>query len=321
MNYQEVMAMATSGNTICAGTYNDGVYISTDKGINWARTEMTYPIFSLAASGDTVFAGTDVSGVFRSVDKGLRWTQTSLNDKHICALAINGSNIFAAGGGVYHSTDNGVSWSAASLQGHSVYSLAVSGDTVYAGTESGVYVSINNGGDWTQTALNNQYVYALATYGNYVFAGTDTYPQGSGGVYFSRDRGVSWIDVNQGFNVIPTVYSLLINHNFIYAGTAGNGVWKRPLSEMPNGINDIPENSHFSVYPNPASDVITVDIDRNIKADFTLNILNITGSSVKTKHFKQNQQQINTGNLPNGIYMVEIKTKDWTGMQKIIIQK
>jgi len=65
------------------------------------------PIFSLAASGDLFLQEADCPvEFFRSVElKGLRWTQTSLNDKHICALAINGSNIFGAAGKVafYHS--------------------------------------------------------------------------------------------------------------------------------------------------------------------------------------------------------------------------
>jgi len=33
------------------------------------------------------------------------------------------------------------------------------------------------------------------------------------------------------------------------------------------------------------------------------------GSLVKTEMLKQNQQQINVGDLSNGIYMIEIKSK------------
>ena len=45
------------------------------------------------------------------------------------------------------------------------------------------------------------------------------------------------------------------------------------------------------------------------------------GALVKTETLVQNQQQINIGDLTNGIYIVEIKSKEWTENQKLIIQR
>jgi len=77
----------------------------------------------------------------------------------------------------------------------------------------------------------------------------------------------------------------------------------------------------FNLYPNPASDIVTLNIDNTINADFTLNIYNVTGELVSSETLRQNQQQINISDLSNGIYMVEIKSKEWNGKQKLIIQR
>jgi hypothetical protein len=79
-------------------------------------------------------------------------------------------------------------------------------------------------------------------------------------------------------------------------------------------------NSSFSLYPNPAFDIITLNIDNN-NSDLILNIYNVIGTLVKSELLKQNQRQVNIGDLSNGIYMIEIESKELTGKQKLIIQR
>jgi hypothetical protein len=77
----------------------------------------------------------------------------------------------------------------------------------------------------------------------------------------------------------------------------------------------------FRFYPNPASDIVTLNIDNVNNADLTLNIYNVIGKLVRYETLRQNQRQINIGYLSNGIYMVEIKSKEWSENQKLIIQR
>jgi hypothetical protein len=81
------------------------------------------------------------------------------------------------------------------------------------------------------------------------------------------------------------------------------------------------ENTILNIYPNPASDIITLNIENKNNADLTLNIYNATGALVKSEKLIQNQRQFDIGDLSNGIYLVEIKSKEWTGKQKLIIQR
>jgi len=87
------------------------------------------------------------------------------------------------------------------------------------------------------------------------------------------------------------------------------------------GISEESVSVKFNVYPNPASDIINLNISGNSNIGLTLNIYDVMGALVKSETLKQNQQQINIGNLSNGIYMVEIKSKEWTEKQKLIIQR
>lgn len=86
------------------------------------------------------------------------------------------------------------------------------------------------------------------------------------------------------------------------------------------GIEIIEKNS-YSFFPNPASDFITLNTGNISSTDKILNIYNTLGNLVKSEIQNQNNQQINIGNLSGGIYLVEIKSKEWTGKQKLIIKR
>jgi hypothetical protein len=79
--------------------------------------------------------------------------------------------------------------------------------------------------------------------------------------------------------------------------------------------------SKLIVYPNPASDMVTLNINYSNNAGLILNVYNAIGTLVKSETLKQNQQQINVGDLSNGVYIVTIKSKDLTESQRMIIQK
>jgi hypothetical protein len=119
----------------------------------------------------------------------------------------------------------------------------------------------------------------------------------------------------QGNNVIGITIQCSKKNATVYYKTINIGL-------LQLGVNEpILPNSKIIIYPNPASEVLTVKSIRSSNEALTLNIYNIMSVLVKTETLGQNQQQINIGNLTNGIYMVEIKSKEWTEKQKLIIQR
>jgi parallel beta-helix repeat protein len=82
-----------------------------------------------------------------------------------------------------------------------------------------------------------------------------------------------------------------------------------------------PDPNLFSIFPNPASNIITLSIDDKNNTDYTIDIYNVIGTLVKTETLKQNQRQINIEDLINGVYLLTIKSKDLTTNQRLIIQR
>lgn len=80
-------------------------------------------------------------------------------------------------------------------------------------------------------------------------------------------------------------------------------------------------NNGLNVFPNPASETVTLNIDKKENSELSINIYNIIGTLVKSEMLKQNNRQINIGDLSDGVYMVTIKSKDLSESQKLIIQR
>lgn len=77
----------------------------------------------------------------------------------------------------------------------------------------------------------------------------------------------------------------------------------------------------FAIYPNPASEIMTVKTISDNNEPLELKIYDSMGRRVKSAILHQNQQQINIGDLSNGLYMVEIESKGMTGKQKLLIKR
>ena len=60
-----------------AGTYDHGVFVSSDSGASWSAADSGIAgmnVQTLVVHGSDIFAGTDTKGVFRSTNNGAYWT-------------------------------------------------------------------------------------------------------------------------------------------------------------------------------------------------------------------------------------------------------
>jgi hypothetical protein len=113
-----IRCFAVSGNNIFGGSYEHGVFISTNNGDSWSQTSLyNNSVISLFANGTTIFAGT-TNGAYRTNDNGQNWTNIS-----------EGLPYGGAGGDVYSFVSIGVN--------------------LIAGTNDGVFVSTNSGNSWS----------------------------------------------------------------------------------------------------------------------------------------------------------------------------
>ena len=235
-----VYGLGAKGQTLVAGLYDSGIFVSTDAGITWKNVKYTNnPVQQFVFSGPNVF-GCGVGINLLSTDGGMTWNGTTVGFPSAIhpTLALIGSTVYAgADSGLYRSTDNGLTWSRMAFAGTRVYALAGSGSTLISGTAAGVYRSTNSGTIWAlaNTQPGSQPVQSLATQGGMYFAGTPT------GMYVSSDNGVNWAPRNAGF--ANTLVSRIASSRTalcsatapgpIYSTTDGGSSWTGRTSPRP----------------------------------------------------------------------------------------
>lgn len=81
-------------------------------------------------------------------------------------------------------------------------------------------------------------------------------------------------------------------------------------------------NLNINIYPNPAQDLIMIDISDNIIIDYYLEVVSLTGQIVIKNQLSDNAiNEVDVHNLPAGIYIIKISDNtSSTYTKKIIIQ-
>ena len=75
--------------------------------------------------------------------------------------------------------------------------------------------------------------------------------------------------------------------------------------------------SEFSIYPNPAKDILNISCKNGVTIDEVL-IYNQTGQKVLERKLSNNT--IDVSNLQKGMYIVELVSKEWKVRKKLIIE-
>lgn len=198
---------------------------------------------SLLNVGPDVLAGTFQDGVFISTDEGLTWTPTStgmINGSVNC-MAVSGADIFAGtNNGIYMSSDGGTSWSGVGAGGVVIYveSITATDSTVFAGSVTGISILTRHSNDsWSAVYKSLAYVLTLAIVGNNIYAGTLTE-----GILMSDDNGATWVRKDSGL-ADSTILSLYRIGNRLFAGSDsgaftsmdGGNTWSRVTGGLPRG--------------------------------------------------------------------------------------
>lgn len=74
------------------------------------------------------------------------------------------------------------------------------------------------------------------------------------------------------------------------------------------GINESVNMPNFNIYPNPASDFITLEIPDFISGT-SIQIVDLTGKIIKIESIQTHTQQIDVSNLSKGLYFIKIQDK------------
>lgn len=357
-------ALAVSGTNIFAGTATDGVFLSTDNGTTWKAVNNGLTdslVISFAVSGPNIFAGTSYFGgvfckcsldsvpvagygVYLSTNGGGKWApvDSGLPTTSINVLFSNGANLFAGtDNGVYLSTNGGGLWAPLNngLSDQHVKCFAFDGSNLYAGTSTGVDLSTNNGNTWRLVGSGMLDINTIVASGKNLLAGT------FGGVFQSTDYGTTWRAANDGmmeymvdYAEVPWVNALAVIPDSVWtgssnvlAGTDISGVWRRPLSEMIDGVKDakgeIPSVSFLRQnYPNPFNPSTTITYELSAVSHVTLKVYDVLGKEVKTLVNERETAgsysiTFDASKLPSGVYFYRLQAGSYSKTMKLLLLK
>lgn len=92
-----------------------------------------------------------------------------------------------------------------------------------------------------------------------------------------------------------------------------------PFSNKPLYIQ---QKMNFKVYPNPANDIINIQISNDIESIEMIEIISITGQSIHKIQSPNALETINMNNFPDGVYIVKIINKEnQVDSEKIIVRR
>jgi hypothetical protein len=81
-------------------------------------------------------------------------------------------------------------------------------------------------------------------------------------------------------------------------------------TDCATSANDLRLQNEIMVYPNPASDKVTISIDNQAAEIFTISLTTLTGQLVQSvTDFNGTNYELNKGNLASGIYFVKIQSE------------
>ncbi len=203
-------------NAFIVGTYNGGIYRSTDDGKNWQPSNSGLPpaanVKTLVKNPAGTFAGIPGSGIYFSSDQGQNWVarNNNLANNQVNILAADATAIYAGTeGGVFRSTDGGQNWTQinSGLTRLRVLSLTAGAAGIFAGTDLGLFRFNTQSSTWSAVniGLTDLYIVSLGTApnGSTLLAGTTV------GLFTSTDQGQNWTKVNRGISesVVPLVFT------------------------------------------------------------------------------------------------------------------
>ena len=196
---------------------------------------------------------------------------------------------------------------------------------IYAGAMNGGVLKRVNG-RWKRLQYPNanlfgNSVFTLTTdnsgalfvaYSNFTYAATTGL-----GVFMTKDTGSNWTQVgtdsfnfNQLISAGDTIYGLA-NYGGVYAFTESSSV--TGLEEQKNIVN----TAGIKIYPNPATDELTITFSEDINSRHLIEITDMQGRKMRSYTSMENtrEMQLDLGSLPGGMYILSAQTAG--GVQRI----
>jgi photosystem II stability/assembly factor-like uncharacterized protein len=312
--------------------YNGAMYKTVDGGDNWTAesTSMCSPVFCFNFDADnsyvvgsSCFGGktidSKVNGVWQSNTTYLSWGNEYL---HTITFYDTLYGITSGDSGMVHRTfDGGNTWDTIpTLSSEVIWDLLfVDDSTIYAAIDSSrnsLIFSTDSGATW------NEYINALPFFDpqwkalagiqndGLVAVGDASLPH-TGAILWGNRNAASW-----SFETAPQILNDVTAITDTLAITVGDsGLIMRNIGIL-NGVNEVPNDLRVNVFPNPAREHFSVQIE--VGQLRTVTVYDVLGRAVVEA--EANFENISLASVRPGWYHVVVETSEGRKVMPLLVQ-
>ncbi len=306
-----------------------GILKTVDGGANWIDN-FSYNIgntnsscFSFLNSNTGFAVCLNLAGdsllIFKTINAGNSWSFCGNYHFNASATSLYFTSpsigyMVLEGFGVFKTTDGGASWlpnliTTDAMFVHSVFfpSPAIG----YAVGADSTYKTTDGGNTWNQMTNIN-------TLGNIsVYFSDDNHGYCVGGDGFSQGAIIKTIDGGTNWTLeatpIQTLYSVSFpNSNVGYACGTNGAIYKLDLGI---GINDIAKDDELTMYPNPATNELTIESKMQ---NAEIEIRDVLGQMVYSTKAIASSSTIDVSMLSKGVYFISLQNGKQTINKKLV---
>lgn len=297
-----------NGNTSGSAIQKFEIWQTTNGGTNWARVMDTlnptpqaneYGLSSsYAVYGQKVWFGTSTGRVYSSSDSG-KWV--------VYPTGLYGG----ANGLAFRDSLHGLVWGFVNSTTQTTTVLkTVNGGITWTALPANIYMGradfcVIRGTDGFMSVGLNQAASAYATAVTYDDGANWTILESSTSNTEKISR-VQMTDTLHGWSGTPTTGSTNGMNKYFGHNLAGIEQFKI-------------QNSEFSVYPNPSSELLNIELLR-VKENTSLQIMDMLGNTLKQMYINTQRLTFNILDMPKGMYMLKMQNGTSIQVQKLIIQ-
>jgi hypothetical protein len=86
-----------------------------------------------------------------------------------------------------------------------------------------------------------------------------------------------------------------------------------------DGIEDVNARIDFTIYPNPAANVLTVRCEMSLINKLQFELIDMLGSQLIFGDLKSDYTKIDVSEIPNGVYFLKVKGASNASLKKVVI--
>lgn len=135
----------------------------------------------------------------------------------------------------------------------------------------------------------------------------DVYPNGDNGtvveVFKVNDAAHVWLGFNNDISYTIEMWKFFSRYSFATAG-----------------LNEISNNHSVTVYPNPVSDKLTIELSGELLEPSIITLYNMEGREIMQIESQQKSVQLQLGNLNSGLYLLNITSQTLNSSKRIIVE-